>query len=203
MYHVKCFEELLLSSARYVIRFEPNRDHHFPDRGAQDILAEYISRWRSRIEQASKALNKPVKPKYVVSASNLHFQLDSNNELGPEAELSPALKEVKTPNVWAIADEIWERRRQILAEHFEEDNKIFGLFPKRPHVDKPLSMQLESTPTCACADELQPQTVRTRKMMSMIWQMQQKATIVRGISQNIFSMRTTRITMSAMHSARH
>jgi hypothetical protein len=41
MYHVECFEELLLSSARYAIRFEPNRDHHIPDRGAQDILAEY------------------------------------------------------------------------------------------------------------------------------------------------------------------
>jgi hypothetical protein len=61
---------------------------------------------------------------------------------------------VKTPNVWAIADEIWERRRQLLAEHFEVDNKIFDLFPKRPHVDKSLSIQMESTPTCACADEL-------------------------------------------------
>jgi hypothetical protein len=48
---------------------------------------------------ASKALNKLAKPKHVISVSNLHFQLDLNNELGLEAKLSPVLKEVKTLNV--------------------------------------------------------------------------------------------------------
>ncbi|KIW20496.1 hypothetical protein PV08_01071 [Exophiala spinifera] len=51
-YHVKCFEELLdLSSPHYVARFEPDRQKHIPDHGAQCILEEYISRWKLRIKQ--------------------------------------------------------------------------------------------------------------------------------------------------------
>ena len=167
MYHVKCFEELLdLSSPHYVVRFESDQEKHMPDRGAQDILAEYISRWQHRREQgkivnsdlpksmgagsgkethppstgatvtalsdtaeqqvpASKTLAEPVVPKYVISASQLHIKPNPISG-GPVAKLSSALKQGETPDVWAIADEIWERRTKAQAVAIQERNKLFG-----------------------------------------------------------------------------
>ena len=34
------------------MRFEPDREKHIPDHGAQCILEEYISRWKLRIKEA-------------------------------------------------------------------------------------------------------------------------------------------------------
>lgn len=100
MYHVKCFEELLdLSSPHYVARFESDRQKHTPDRGAQDILDEYISRWKIRINQAHKDNGDQQTDAGEGSSSKLYSTLSNETEtvdasehpkLGPAALTEPA-----------------------------------------------------------------------------------------------------------------
>lgn len=60
MYHVRCLEELLdLSSPHYVARFEPDRQKHSPNEGAQRILEEYICRWKFRLSQGNNYESDP------------------------------------------------------------------------------------------------------------------------------------------------
>jgi hypothetical protein len=91
-YHVKCLEELLdLSSPHHLVRLEPNREKHIPDRGAQDILVEYISIWRRRTKQAPK--DEPNATKHAGEGSGTETLL-------PQTD--PAALVIETPTVDAI-----------------------------------------------------------------------------------------------------
>jgi hypothetical protein len=164
-YHVGCFEELLdLSSPHYLARLEPDRRKYIPDRGAQCILEEYISRWKLRIQQTRKhegdpqssssadhvvtessstrihsptadateqqvptpkAPTEPGVPEYVPVASN-ESPIETPSISVTAVQPSSASNESIKPDVWTIADALWDCARQAEAEASRRHDRLFG-----------------------------------------------------------------------------
>ena len=145
-------------------RFEPDRRKHIPNRGAQSILEEYISRWKLRIGQtrkheegpqpssgaehvvaessstkihsstanateqqvpAPKGLTEPAASENVPIASN-ESPIQTPSVSGTAVQPSSASKQTVEPDVWTIADALWDRVRQAEAEASRQYNRISG-----------------------------------------------------------------------------
>ena len=130
----QCILEEYIS--RWKLRIKQTRKHEADPQsssGAEHVVAESSSTQihsptANATEQqapAPKVLTEPAAPEHVPIASN-ESPIQTPSVSGTAVQPSSASKQTVEPNVWTIADALWDYVRQAEAEASRQHNRLSG-----------------------------------------------------------------------------